>query len=82
VRGVFDSVADNYDLMNDLMSAGAIGSGSVSRWRWPICAPVSARSTSPAAPATSRPDSPPGGERGLIVLTDINAAMLRAAATD
>src|SRR5260221_42216 len=23
VRGVFDSVADNYDLMNDLMSAGA-----------------------------------------------------------
>ena len=22
VRGVFDSVADNYDLMNDLMSAG------------------------------------------------------------
>ena len=23
VRAVFDSVADNYDLMNDLMSAGA-----------------------------------------------------------
>ncbi|HJX20179.1 MAG TPA: class I SAM-dependent methyltransferase, partial [Steroidobacteraceae bacterium] len=23
VRGVFDSVADTYDLMNDLMSAGA-----------------------------------------------------------
>ena len=28
VKGVFDSVAENYDLMNDLMSLGFIAYGS------------------------------------------------------
>ena len=54
VRGVFDSVAGSYDLMNDLMSGGMHR-----LWkRFALVAdrasgPGSARSTSPPAPATS-----------------------------
>ena len=82
VRAVFDSVADRYDLMNDLMSAGRIGSGSASRSRWRTCAPGQraldvAGGTGDLAAGLARQV----GERGLVVLTDINAAMLRAAAT-
>ena len=55
VRGVFDSVAGNYDLMNDLMSAGAHR-----LWK---------RFT--LSLTNLRP-----GQRGLVILTDINAAML------
>ena len=42
------------------------------------CAPATACSTSPAAPATWRAPSPSrSGARGLVVHTDINEAMLR-----
>ncbi len=65
VRGVFDSVADRYDLMNDLMSAG-----THRIWKRFTLALANLRagqraldvaggsSTSPGAAATSRPDSP------------------------
>ena len=71
VRAVFDSVAERYDLMNDLMSGG------IHRWwkaRW--CAWLNPRpgqpsSTSPAAPATSpagpaTPRRGAGGDRGRL----------------
>lgn len=44
VRGVFDSVAGNYDLMNDLMSAGAHRLWKRFTLSLTICAPGSGRS--------------------------------------
>jgi demethylmenaquinone methyltransferase / 2-methoxy-6-polyprenyl-1,4-benzoquinol methylase len=77
VRAVFDSVADNYDLMNDLMSAG------VHRlWKRFTLQLANLRPGQRALDvAGGTGDLSAGlarqvGERGLVVLTDINAAML------
>src|SRR4029077_16775578 len=78
VRGVFDSVASNYDLMNDLLSAGTHRLCSRSTLGLPTLRPgqraldVAGGSGDLAAGLARQV-----GERGLVVLTDINAAMLR-----
>ena len=78
VRGVFDSVADHYDLMNDLMSAGAHRI-----WKRFTLALANLRPGQRALDvAGGSGDLAAGlarqvGERGLVVLADINAAMLR-----
>jgi demethylmenaquinone methyltransferase / 2-methoxy-6-polyprenyl-1,4-benzoquinol methylase len=77
VRGVFDSVAERYDLMNDLMSAGAHR-----LWKRFTLALANLRPGQRALDvAGGTGDLAAGlarqvGERGLVVLTDINAAML------
>ena len=77
VRGVFDSVASKYDLMNDLMSAG------LHRW-WKRYA-VAAAAVRPGmrvldiAGGTgdlARLFAERVGPTGLVLLTDINGAML------
>jgi demethylmenaquinone methyltransferase/2-methoxy-6-polyprenyl-1,4-benzoquinol methylase len=77
VRGVFDSVARNYDLMNDLMSGG------VHRlWKRFTLALTGLRAGQRALDvAGGTGDLTAGlarqvGESGLVVLSDINAAML------
>jgi demethylmenaquinone methyltransferase / 2-methoxy-6-polyprenyl-1,4-benzoquinol methylase len=78
VRGVFDSVADRYDLMNDLMSAGlhrlwkrytidqaALKSGSV------------VLDLAGGTGDLARAFAQKVGKQGHVVLADINAAMLR-----
>ncbi len=86
VRAVFDSVADNYDLMNDLMSAG------VHRWWKQFTLSQTglrpgqraldvAGGTGDLAAGMARQVGP----QGLVLLTDINPAMLgvgRDAMTD
>lgn len=79
VRGVFDSVASKYDLMNDLMSLGAHRA-----WKAYAVAVANVR------PAERVLDIAAGtgdltrvfarqvGASGLVVHTDINEAMLRA----
>ena len=77
VRGVFDSVAGNYDLMNDLMSAGPHR-----RWTRFTLALANLRPGQRALDvAGGSGDLAAGmarqvGSRGLVVLSDINAAML------
>jgi demethylmenaquinone methyltransferase / 2-methoxy-6-polyprenyl-1,4-benzoquinol methylase len=77
VRGVFDSVADNYDLMNDLMSAG-----THRLWKRFTLALANLRPGQRALDiAGGTGDLAAGlarqvGPTGLIVLADINAAML------
>jgi demethylmenaquinone methyltransferase/2-methoxy-6-polyprenyl-1,4-benzoquinol methylase len=66
VRGVFDSVAGNYDLMNDLMSAGAHR-----LWKRFTLSCTRLRTGDLAAGMAAQV-----GPEGLVVLTDINAAML------
>src|SRR6185436_20602393 len=78
VRGVFDSVASKYDLMNDLMSMGLHRA-----WKAYTVAVANVREgdkvldiaggTGDLARAFARK----AGERGTVVLTDINEAMLR-----
>ena len=79
VRGVFDSVAPKYDVMNDLMSLGLHRAWKA--YTVAVAAPArraTACSTSPAAPATWRAPSPSGRrDAALVVHTDINEAMLR-----
>ena len=77
VRGVFESVADKYDLMNDLMSAG------VHRlWKRFALSQTGLRPGQAALDvAGGTGDLAAGmagqvGERGQVVLSDINAAML------
>ncbi len=78
VRGVFDSVASKYDVMNDLMSLGlhrlwkayAVG---VARVRPGDVVLDIAGGTGDLARAFAGPV----GARGLVVHTDINEAMLR-----
>jgi demethylmenaquinone methyltransferase/2-methoxy-6-polyprenyl-1,4-benzoquinol methylase len=77
VRGVFDSVAGNYDLMNDLMSAGLHRTWkaftlSLTNLRPGQLALDVAGGTGDLALGMSKQV----GERGLVVLSDINAEML------
>ncbi len=77
VRGVFDSVAGNYDLMNDLMSAGLHRAWkaftlSLTNLRPGQLALDVAAGTGDLALGMSKQV----GERGLVVLSDINAEML------
>jgi demethylmenaquinone methyltransferase / 2-methoxy-6-polyprenyl-1,4-benzoquinol methylase len=77
VRGVFDSVADRYDLMNDLMSAGlhrlwkrfALGLAGLRPGQRALDV---AGGTGDLAAGLARQV----GSGGLVVLADINAAML------
>jgi demethylmenaquinone methyltransferase/2-methoxy-6-polyprenyl-1,4-benzoquinol methylase len=77
VRGVFDSVAQRYDLMNDLMSAGAHR-----LWKRFTLSCTGLRSGQRALDvAGGTGDIAAGmakqvGTTGLVVLTDINAEML------
>jgi demethylmenaquinone methyltransferase / 2-methoxy-6-polyprenyl-1,4-benzoquinol methylase len=86
VRAVFESVAGNYDLMNDLMSAG-----THRLWKRFALSQTGLRPGQRALDvAGGTGDLAAGmskqvGEKGLVVLTDINAAMLaegRDALTD
>ena len=77
VRGVFDSVASRYDVMNDLMSLGLhriwkAYTVSVAAVRDGDRVLDIAGGTGDLARAFARQV----GERGLVVLTDINQAML------
>jgi demethylmenaquinone methyltransferase / 2-methoxy-6-polyprenyl-1,4-benzoquinol methylase len=78
VRGVFDSVAGRYDLMNDLMSAGAHR-----LWKRFTLSLTGLRPGQRALDvAGGTGDLAAGlagqvGARGLVVLSDINCAMLR-----
>jgi demethylmenaquinone methyltransferase / 2-methoxy-6-polyprenyl-1,4-benzoquinol methylase len=77
VRGVFDSVAGRYDLMNDLMSGGLHRlwkqfTLSVTGLRPGQRALDVAGGTGDIASGLAKQV----GDRGLVVLTDINAAML------
>ena len=77
VRGVFDSVAGNYDLMNDLMSGGThrlwkrftLGLANLRPGQRALDV---AGGTGDLAAGLARQV----GTQGLVVLTDINAAML------
>jgi demethylmenaquinone methyltransferase / 2-methoxy-6-polyprenyl-1,4-benzoquinol methylase len=77
VRAVFDSVADKYDIMNDLMSAGVhrlwkrytLGQTGL---RPGHCALDVAGGTGDLAAGMAAQV----GDQGLVVLSDINAAML------
>ena len=77
VRGVFDSVAGNYDVMNDLMSGGLHRI-----WKQFTLGLTALRPGQKALDlAGGTGDLAAGmakqvGERGLVVLSDINAAML------
>jgi demethylmenaquinone methyltransferase/2-methoxy-6-polyprenyl-1,4-benzoquinol methylase len=77
VRGVFDSVADNYDLMNDLMSGGLHR-----LWKRFALAQTGLRPGHRALDvASGTGDLGAGlarqvGKQGLAVLTDINREML------
>jgi demethylmenaquinone methyltransferase/2-methoxy-6-polyprenyl-1,4-benzoquinol methylase len=78
VRGVFDSVARNYDLMNDLMSGGAHRlwkrfTLSLTALRPGQRALDVAGGTGDLAAGLARQV----GGRGLVVLSDINRAMLQ-----
>ena len=77
VRGVFDSVVDHYDLMNDLMSAG-----THRLWKRFTLSLANLRAGQRALDvAGGSGDLAAGlarqvGARGFVVLSDINAAML------
>ena len=78
VRGVFDSVAPKYDVMNDLMSFGLHRA-----WKAYTVAVANVRPGDRALDLAggtgdlARAFAGPVGEAGLVVHTDINEAMLR-----
>ncbi len=78
VRGVFDSVAPKYDVMNDLMSMGLHRV-----WKAYAVAVASVRPGDKVLDIAggtgdlARAFVKPAGETGTVVLTDINEAMLR-----
>ncbi|HKZ74372.1 MAG TPA: bifunctional demethylmenaquinone methyltransferase/2-methoxy-6-polyprenyl-1,4-benzoquinol methylase UbiE [Steroidobacteraceae bacterium] len=77
VRAVFDSVAGDYDLMNDLMSGGLHRAWKDFTLRLAALRPGQraldvAGGTGDLAAGLARQV----GERGLVILTDINASML------
>src|SRR5205085_9401233 len=77
VRGVFDSVATNYDLMNDLMSGGAHR-----LWKeFTLSLTGLHTGQRPLDVAGGTGDLATGlakqvGKSGIVILSDINAAML------
>ena len=78
VRGVFDSVAPKYDVMNDLMSLGLHRALEGLRGRRRARAP--GRQVLDIAGGTgdlARAFAGPAGARGLVVHSDINESMLR-----
>ena len=78
VRGVFDSVAPKYDLMNDLMSLGLHRA-----WKAYTVAVANVRPGDKVLDLAggtgdlARAFAGPVGESGVVVHTDINEAMLR-----
>ena len=78
VRGVFDSVAPKYDLMNDLMSLGLHRA-----WKAYTVAVANVRpgdkvlDIAGGTGDVARAFAGPAGETGVVVHTDINEAMLR-----
>ena len=78
VRGVFDSVASNYDLMNDLMSAGLHRV-----WKSYAVAVANLRAGDQVLDIAAgtgdltRAFAKAVGPKGLVLHTDINEAMLR-----
>jgi demethylmenaquinone methyltransferase/2-methoxy-6-polyprenyl-1,4-benzoquinol methylase len=78
VRGVFDSVAPKYDLMNDLMSLGLHRA-----WKAYTVAVANVRPGDKVLDLAggtgdlARSFAGPVGEAGVVVHTDINEAMLR-----
>jgi len=78
VRGVFDSVAGKYDLMNDLMSMGLHRA-----WKAYAVAVANLRDGDKVLDIAGGTGDLAGafakkvGERGMVVHTDINEAMLR-----
>ncbi len=78
VRGVFDSVADKYDVMNDLMSLGLHRA-----WKAYAVAVANVRPGDKVLDIASgtgdlaRAFAGPAGAAGLVVHSDINEAMLR-----
>lgn len=78
VRGVFDSVASNYDLMNDLLSLGQHRA-----WKAYAVAVAAVRpgmqvlDIAGGTGDLARAFAKAAGDSGRVVLTDINEAMLR-----
>jgi len=78
VRGVFDSVASNYDLMNDLMSAGLHRAWKAYALQVANLKPGErALDIAGGTGDLSRAFARKVGETGVVVHTDINEAMLR-----
>ena len=78
VRGVFDSVASSYDVMNDLLSAGLHRVWKA--YTVGVAAPRAGDRVLDIAGGTgdlARAFAPLVGATGTVVLTDINEAMLR-----
>lgn len=79
VREVFESVADKYDLMNDLMSAGLHRLWKAFTVRQADVRPgMRALDIAGGTGDLARAFADRAGDTGLVVLSDINESMLRA----